>query len=257
MTALLPKLCFLADKSTSAQQAFDDLKHAYGNVSVQKADVLIVLGGDGFMLQMLHRYVGKNKPFYGMNCGTIGFLLNRFRTENLFERVAAAKKIALHPLRMTATCANGKVREAFAFNEVSLLRQSRQAADICICVDGIKKMPRLICDGILVSTPAGSTAYNSSVHGPILPLTANVLALTPVSAFRPRRWRGALLPSGAKVSLEILQNEKRPVSAVADFTEIRNVTRVDVEQESSLSPLLMFDEDYSLEDRILNEQFAG
>ena len=180
----------------------------------------------------------------------------RFKTEDLFSRISNAKKIALHPLKMTAVCANGKIKKALAFNEVSLLRQSRQAADIRISVDGIEKMPKLVCDGILVSTPAGSTAYNYSVHGPILPLTANVLALTPISAFRPRRWHGALLPAQAKVTLKILQNAKRPVSAVADFTQIRNVETVDVEQEASVSPMLMFDADYSLEDRILNEQFT-
>ena len=249
------KLCFLADKTDAAKKAFDVLSEKYGNAPLAGADAAVVLGGDGFMLQMLHKHIYKNKPFYGMNCGTVGFLLNRFGTENLYERVANAKPIALKPLKMTVTGVNAQVCEGLAFNEVSLLRQSRQAAELRISVDGIQKMARLVCDGALVSTPAGSTAYNFSVHGPILPLTSNVLALTPVSAFRPRRWHGALLPENAEVTFDILDSAKRPVSAVADFTEIRNVAKVVVRQENKLSLMLLFDADYSLEDRVLNEQF--
>lgn len=248
-------VCFLADKTDFATQAFNILKKRYGQTSMTKADVVVVLGGDGFMLQKLHDKTLAGKPFYGMNCGTIGFLLNRFSTDDLFERIETAKPIALKPLKMTAVCANGKAHEGLAFNEVSLLRRTRQAAEIQISVDGMTKLPKLVCDGVLVSTPAGSTAYNSSVHGPILPLTSNVLALTPVSAFRPRRWHGALLPESAEVRFDVLEAQKRPVSAVADFTEIKNVHAVTVRQEKNVSVNLLFDADYSLEDRVLNEQF--
>ena len=249
------KLCFWADDTPPASKALAFLTGRYGNTAFSKADVAVVLGGDGFMLQMLHKCIRYGKALYGMNCGTVGFLLNRFSVDDLPARVMNAEPIALHPLKMTAQCASGKIREGLAFNEVSLLRQSRQAAELQISVDGMTKLARLVCDGALVSTPAGSTAYNFSVHGPILPLTSNVLALTPVSAFRPRRWHGALLPETAEVTFDILDGAKRPVSAVADFTEIRNVRKVSVRQARDVSMMLLFDADYSLEDRVLNEQF--
>ncbi|MGN0904136.1 MAG: NAD kinase [Alphaproteobacteria bacterium] len=251
----ITKICFLADETESAQKALNRLQARYGKAPCRRADAIVVLGGDGFMLQTLHRYIGKGVPFYGMNRGTVGFLMNQYREDNLPERIRAAMHVTLYPLTMDATAANGKTKRALALNEVSLLRQSRQTADIRISIDGQEKLANLICDGVIVSTPAGSTAYNLSAHGPILPLTANVLALTPISAFRPRRWHGAILPSHAEVVLDILQNEKRPVSAVADFTEIRNVIRVAVREDRTIGLNLLFDPEYNLTDRVLNEQF--
>jgi NAD+ kinase len=218
--------------------------------------MVVALGGDGFMLETLHRFLRRGLPVYGMNRGSVGFLMNDYREDDLPARLAAAQTAIVHPLRMVALRDNAPAVEALAINEVSLLRESRQAAKIRILVDGKARLPELICDGILVSTPAGSTAYNLSAHGPIVPLSANLLPLTPISAFRPRRWRGALLPSDATVVFDILEPEKRPVAAVADYTEVRDVTRVEVREARDVSLTLMFDPDHGLSERIIAEQFT-
>ncbi len=215
----------------------------------------MALGGDGFMLQTLHAFLDTGKPIYGMNLGSIGFLMNEYRDADLEERLAVAERAVIHPLRMRAHC-GGKEREALAFNEVSLLRQTRQAGKIRILVDEKVRIAELICDGVLVSTPAGSTAYNLSAHGPILPIDAALLALTPISAFRPRRWRGALLSHRARVRFEVLEAAKRPVSAVADDLEVRDVTAVDVQEDRSIKMTMLFDAGHSLDERILAEQFV-
>ena len=252
----MKQICFLADKTDIAQKSLTRLCEMYGNCPVSKADVLVALGGDGFMLQTLHKHIGKGIPFYGMNCGSVGFLMNRYREAGLPERLEKAGEITLHPLVMDAVAVNGRKKKALAFNEVSLLRQTHQTADISISVDGIRRLPDLICDGVLVSTPAGSTAYNFSARGPILPLASNVLALTPISPFRPRRWQGAILPRHACVSFDVRQSEKRPVSAVADFNELRNVAKVTVYEDSNIGQKLLFDPERNLEERVLDEQFS-
>jgi NAD+ kinase len=208
------------------------------------------------MLETQHRLLGRNLPIYGMNCGSVGFLMNDYREDSLPQRLADAQAAVLHPLRMRATDAHGAVQEALAINEVSLLRETRQAAKIRILVDGKERLPEVICDGVLVATPAGSTAYNLSAHGPIVPLGANLLPLTPISAFRPRRWRGALLPADAEVVFEILEAAKRPVAAVADYTEVRDVRRVEVREDRSVTLTLLFDPDHGLHERIIAEQFT-
>ena len=230
------------------------MRALHDDAGPDKADIIIALGGDGFMLQTLHSFLSKDKPIYGMNLGSVGFLMNEYRQDDLLTRLAEAERAVVHPLRMHAHTANGIV-EALAFNEVSLLRETRQAAKIRITVDGRARIAELICDGVLVSTPAGSTAYNLSAHGPILPIDAALLALTPISAFRPRRWRGALLPHRAKVSFEILENRKRPVSAVADDFEVRQVTRVDIAEDRAIAMTMLYDAGHSLDERILAEQF--
>lgn len=251
------RIHFAASDTAEAQAAFNTLKGAHGQSDIESCDVIVVLGGDGTMLETIHRTRESGKPVYGMNRGSVGFLLNPYRPENLVERIKAAHSVTLYPLRMIARGRDGKTHEAVAFNEVSLLRQSRQAAKIGIALDGIERLPELVCDGILVSTPAGSTAYNLSAHGPIVPLSANILAMTPISAFRPRRWRGALLPGQARIRFEILENEKRPVSATADYTEIRDVMQVDIVQDMSAAITLLNDPDHNLEERVLKEQFEG
>jgi NAD+ kinase len=228
----------------------------YGSAAEEEADMVVALGGDGFMLETLHRFLRRGLPVYGMNRGSVGFLMNDYREDDLPARLAAAQTAIVHPLRMVALRDNAPTVEALAINEVSLLRESRQAAKIRILVDGKARLPELICDGILVSTPAGSTAYNLSAHGPIVPLSANLLPLTPISAFRPRRWRGALLPSDATVVFDILEPDKRPVAAVADYTEVRDVTRVEVREARDVSLTLMFDPDHGLSERIIAEQFT-
>jgi NAD+ kinase len=207
------------------------------------------------MLEALHETGSKDIPVYGMNRGSLGFLLNPYKPDDLVHRLEKAQRVTIHPLRMSATDHDGKTYESIAFNEVSLLRQVRQAAKIAIRIDGVERLDELICDGIMVATPAGSTAYNLSAHGPIIPLSANVLALTPISAFRPRRWRGALLPCSAQIEFDILEGDKRPVSATADDFEVRNVRKVSIQQADNVSKTVMFDPDYSLEERILKEQF--
>src|SRR5258705_5682216 len=235
-----------------AQEALAELRERYGEAGPEHADIVVALGGDGFMLQTLHAFTGKGKPIYGMNRGTVGFLMNEYHQGDLLERLTAAERAVIHPLRMTAHSASGAV-EARAFNEVSLLRETRQAAKIRITVDGKPRIQELICDGVLVSTPVGSTAYNLSAHGPILPIDADLLALTPISAFRPRRWRGALLPHRAKVRLEVLESSKRPVAAVADHDEARDVRRVEVLSDKTISMRMLFDPGHSLEQRVLSE----
>ena len=250
------KIAIAASDSEEAQSARERLEGLYGAVAPAHADVIVALGGDGFMLETLHRHLDRALPIYGMNCGTVGFLMNQYDETDLPARLAAAQKATLHPLRMKAEGRNGEVTDALAINEVSLIRQSRQAAKIAISLDSVERLPELICDGVLLSTPAGSTAYNLSAHGPIVPIGAPLLALTPISAFRPRRWRGALLPNRTKVVFTVLESDKRPVSATADFTEIRNVSRVEVREDNSLDLTLLFDPEHNLEERIIKEQFV-
>jgi NAD+ kinase len=249
------RLHFFASDAPDAQAALAQMRARYEDAGAQDCDVIVALGGDGFMLQTLHRFLDTDKPIYGMNLGSVGFLMNEFREDDLQERLTAAESARIHPLKMLATSADGTV-EARAFNEVSLLRQTRQAAKLRILVDGKVRTPELICDGVLVATPAGSTAYNLSAHGPILPIDADLLALTPISAFRPRRWRGALLSHRARVRFEILEAAKRPVSAVADDFEVRRVTSVDIAEDRSVAKTMLFDAGHSLDERILAEQFV-
>jgi len=250
------KLCFAAASTPAATEARAGLIARYGDHALKDADVLIALGGDGLMLECLHRVLGTSVPVYGMNRGSIGFMMNEYTEVDLADRVARAHSSQLHPLRMHAITASGVVEEAMALNEVSLLRQGRQAAKIRISVDQTIRMEELICDGVLIATPAGSTAYNLSAHGPIVPLSANLLPLTPISAFRPRRWRGALLPATVDVLFEVLEADKRPVAAVADFTEVRNVVSVGVSEDRSISATVLFDPDRALSERIIAEQFT-
>ena len=251
-------IAFAASVTRPAQEARERLAARYGDCAVEEADVIVALGGDGFLLETLHRLLdsGRTMPVYGMNCGSVGFLMNPFVEEDLPERLGRAQAATLHPLRMHAVTRGGAVEEALAFNEVSLLRQIRQAAKVRITVDGRVRLEELACDGVLVSTPAGSTAYNLSAHGPILPLSANLLALTPISPFRPRRWRGALLPSSAEVVFEVLEPDKRPVAAVADFTEVRDVALVAVSEDRGVATQILFDPDQELSERIIAEQFT-
>jgi len=250
------RISFLAAPTDLAQETRARLVARHGGCPPEKATAIVALGGDGFMLETLHRMLGRDVPVYGMNCGSVGFLMNAFNEEDLPQRIARAKPAVLHPLRMRAVDAHGAVTEALAFNDVSLLRQMRQGAKIRISIDGRVRLPELMCDGVLVSTPAGSTAYNLSAHGPIVPLQANLLPLTPISAFRPRRWRGALLPSSAEVLFEVLEHEKRPVAAVADFTEVRDVVSVSVKLDRTIRATILFDPDQNLSERILAEQFT-
>jgi NAD+ kinase len=250
------KLAFIAAHTPGAEAAKAGLVAIYGDVPLAGADVLVALGGDGLMLECLHRVLGTEMPVYGMNCGSVGFMMNEFHEENLPKRISRAMCSVLHPLRMHAITASGVVEEAMALNEVSLLRQGRQAAKIRISVDHTERLQELICDGVLISTPAGSTAYNLSAHGPIIPLSANLLPLTPISAFRPRRWRGALLPATVDVLFEVLEADKRPVAAVADFTEVRDVVSVAVSEDKSIGVKVLFDPDRALSERIITEQFT-
>jgi len=253
---LTGRVAFHAAATVEATSAQARLADRYGDCPVEDAAVIVALGGDGAMLETQHRFLGRNLPVYGMNRGSVGFLMNPYREDALHERLRAAQAASLQPLRMRATRADGTVEEALAINEVSLLRETRQAAKIRIIVDGKIRLPELICDGILVSTPAGSTAYNLSAHGPIIPLGTNLLAMTPISAFRPRRWRGALLPGNASVAFEILEIEKRPVAAVADYTEVRDIRRVEICETTSHRLTMLFDPDQGLPERILAEQFT-
>jgi NAD+ kinase len=249
----MPSLHFTA--APDAAEALAEMRARHDDAGPDKAEIIVALGGDGFMLQTLHSYVGKGKLIYGMNLGSVGFLMNEYRQDDLLTRLTAAERAVVHPLRMQAHTAKG-MTEALAFNEVSLLRETRQAAKIRITVDERPRISELICDGVLVSTPAGSTAYNLSAHGPILPIDAALLALTPISAFRPRRWRGAILPHGARVGFEILENRKRPVSAVADDFEVREVIRVDVAEDRAIAMTMLYDAGHNLDERILAEQFS-
>lgn len=249
------KLAFLATDTEDAQEALENLVSIYGNCEPQKSTAIIALGGDGFMLQTQHEYMNSTLPIYGMNKGTVGFLMNEYKPDNLKQRVTRALKSKIRPLAMRATDMDGNIHESIAINEVSLLRQSYQAASLSITTDGKERLQALVCDGVLVATPAGSTAYNLSAHGPILPLGAPLLALTPVSPFRPRRWRGALLPNTVEVVIKVNDPKKRPVNAVADHTEIKSVTEVSIKLDTENSGLILFDPDHSWDDRILAEQF--
>ena len=249
------KIAFLASDSEIAQEALVKLGAAYGAVPLDEAGVIVALGGDGFMLNTLHGTQARNLPVYGMNCGTIGFLMNEYAEEGLIERLEAAAEEVINPLAMRAVTTDGRVHEALAINEVSLLRAGPQAAKLKITIDGKVRMEELVCDGALVSTPAGSTAYNYSAHGPILPIGADLLALTPISAFRPRRWKGALLSHDAIVRFEALSSDIRPVSAVADNLEVRNAVSVEARENRDISMTLLFDRGQSLDERILREQF--
>ena len=254
---LLPgQISFVAAPTALANDSRERLVALYGDCPMMAAPVVVALGGDGFMLETLHKLLGRSTPVYGMNCGSVGFLMNTFSEDDLPKRLAAAQEAVLYPLRMHAVTTSGVVEEALAFNEVSLLRELRQASKIRITVDGRIRLPELICDGVLLSTPAGSTAYNLSAHGPIVPLSANLLPLTPISAFRPRRWRGALLPSTAEVLFEVLESDKRPTAAVADFTEVRDVISVAVSEDREIHATVLFDPDQGLSERIIAEQFT-
>ncbi|MBI1365223.1 MAG: NAD kinase [Alphaproteobacteria bacterium] len=248
-------LSFHASARPKAQATAEEFKKRYGDAPPEEADVLVAIGGDGFMLETLRIAMKTGKPVYGVNCGTVGFLMNAFDLDGLDKRIEEAESATIHPLAMTATRIDGGVESALAINEISLFRQTRQSARVRISVNGKVRMESLICDGVLLATPAGSTAYNLSAHGPILPIDAHLLALTPISAFRPRRWRGALLPCDAVVGFEALEPELRPVSAVADNIEVRNVRAVEAREDASISMTLLFDKGQSLEERILREQF--
>ena len=250
------RLHFTASDAPQAQAAWAELVERYGQHPAERADAVVALGGDGFMLHTLHDTLSLAAPVYGMNCGTIGFLMNDYGAEGLRERLSAAERYVIHPLKMRATTAHGLTTEALAINEVSLIRQTYQASRLRISVDGKERMPLLICDGVIVATPAGSTAYNLSAHGPILPIEAEMMALTPVAAFRPRRWRGAILPRTARVEIEALEAEKRPVLAVADSAEVRRVAKVEVAFAFDVEIALMFDDGHGLSERMLREQFA-
>jgi len=249
-------IAFVAASTDSSRHCLHRLSERYGSVQFEEARIVVCLGGDGFMLETMHRLLGRNVPVYGMNCGSVGFLMNPYQEDGLLERLSVAQGTELHPLRMTATTCSGETVEALALNDVFLFRQTRQAAKIRIAVDERSRMEELICDGVLVATPAGSTAYNLSAHGPIVPLSARLLPLTPISAFRPRRWRGALLPSDAHVRFGILEHDKRPVAAVADFTEVRDVIDVHIREDRSISTAILFDPDRNLSERIIAEQFT-
>ena len=248
-------IAIAAADGAEAQEALQSLSRRYETVAPEEADIIVALGGDGFMLESLHRCLERGQPIYGMNRGSIGFLMNAFEEDGLLERLAKAEPVKVHPLCMTATDTGGTEHRALAINEVSLLRQTRLAAKLRIEVDGVERMPELVCDGALVATPAGSTAYNVSAHGPIIPMGAGLLALTPISAFRPRRWRGALLGEKSVVSFEVIDPETRAVSATADFTEVRDVVRVVVRQDNETAVTLLFDPEHDLEERIVKEQF--
>lgn len=252
----IEKIACVASRSPKAQKGLAQLSKKIPLVDVCEADAIISLGGDGFLLQTMHENLHCGLPIYGMNRGTIGFLLNSYSVDNVLERLNNAVPHILHPLQMTATTVSGHTLTALAFNEVSLLRYSQQSAHIRVSINGQERLDNLVCDGIMVATPAGSTAYNLSARGPILPLCSNVLALTPVSPFRPRRWNGALLPHTATVEFEINSPEKRPVGASADSFEVREVARVKVEEVTDQGATILFDPDHSLEERIFSEQFV-
>ena len=252
-----PRIAFLASPADDAQDALGALTASHGQAPPDDADVLVALGGDGFMLQTLHRHGGLGKPVYGMKLGTIGFLMNQHRIDGLLERLQTAEPAVLKPLEMIALTESGASVDSLAYNEVSLLRQTRQAAHIAIELNGEQRLDELICDGVMAATPAGSTAYNFSAGGPILPLGSNVMALTPIAPFRPRRWRGAVLKAGTEVRFRVLDPYKRPVSATADSHEVRDVVEVTIRESSDRTVTLLFDPEHNLEERILSEQFVS
>jgi NAD+ kinase len=253
------KIHFAAADYPLAEQALSELTTRYGQTLIDQAQFVVALGGDGFLLKTLHQQLQRQLqpplPVYGMNRGSVGFLMNPYLPDNLPDRLSRAQGVVLHPLRMNTLDTAGDSQTALAFNEVSLFRQTYQASKLKIMIDGVERLSELICDGVLISTPAGSTAYNLSAHGPIIPLDANILALTPISAFRPRRWRGALLPHRSVVTIDVLDGKKRPTSAVADDTEIRDIQSVQIREDRSVSIRVLFDPDHGLAERILQEQF--
>ncbi len=249
------KFHFVSSQAPEAIKAAQKLKHLFGQAQREDADVIVALGGDGLMLETVHTVLESGQAIFGMNRGSVGFLMNEFETGDLSERISAATETVIHPLKMTVTDKKGTSHSALAFNEVSMLRQQHQAAKLRISIDGQVRLGELVCDGMIVATPAGSTAYNLSAHGPILPIDSPLLALTPISPFRPRRWRGAILSHEAEVEIEILEADKRPVSAVADQTEFRDVVKVVVSEDEKRSARLLFDDGHSLAERVLNEQF--
>jgi NAD+ kinase len=251
-----PRIAFVASPMAEAQEAHARLAKQYGNTKADDADVIVALGGDGLMLQTLHRFMTSGKPIYGMHRGTVGFLMNDFRADALAERLAAAETTLIHPLLMRVRDALGDRHEAYAINEVALFRQTHQAAHLRILIDGKERLAELASDGVMVATPAGSTAYNLSAQGPIIPIDAPLLALTPISPFRPRRWRGALLPDTATVVIEVLEADKRPVAAVADHDEVRAVASVEIVMDRKIAIPMLFDPGHSLDERILREQFG-
>ena len=253
----LMKIAIVASRSKKSQESYEQLKKMYSQhiVTERQADVIIALGGDGFMLSTLHQFIDCDKPVYGMRRGTVGFLMNRFNSDDLIERLNQSQLTTLHPLKMLATTTLGQHFESLAINEVSLIRQTRQSSRIGISINGQDKIQQLVGDGIMLATPAGSTAYNLSAHGPVLPLGSDILALTPISPFRPRRWKGAIIPSDAHIKFSVQDCDKRPVSATADNFEVRDVDFVEVFEDRSVSLKLLFDPEHRLEDRIINEQF--
>lgn len=252
----MQKICVLGSRSPVAQESVAVLRERFGHVDPEQADVIVALGGDGFMLQTLHAFMDLGKPVYGMNRGSVGFLMNDYEEDALLERLENARIARANPLRMVATDAMERKHTALAINEVALFRQTHQAAKIQIVVDGVIMMEELICDGIMAATPAGSTAYNLSANGPILPIRSKLMALTPISAFRPRRWRGALLPLETALEFRILEQQKRPVSATADHLEVRDVQAVSVEAAADIELQLLYNPGHGLEERLLREQFT-
>lgn len=251
------KIHFYASRKPRAQKALEELKSTYGQSDLDKAEVIVVLGGDGTMLRGMHKFRNETLPLYGMNLGTLGFLLNSYMLDNLPERITKANQFKIHPLRMHATTVKGEIHDELAYNEVSILRETHNSAKIKISVNDKTRIDELVCDGVLLSTPVGSTAYNLSAGGPIVPLRANVLPLTPISAFRPRRWPGALINNDSVVTFDILKCIERPVSATADAKEIRNVKSVEIRQAADITRTILYDPDNPLEERIFSEQFAS
>lgn len=249
------KIAFFASPAEAAQNAKFDLEEVYRPVPLSKAEVIVALGGDGLMLHGLHQVMDRDVAIYGMNLGTVGFLMNDFVEADLFTRLANAQSVDIHPLKMNVTDSENKTHSALAFNEVSLLRASFQAAKIEVKIDNHIRLDELICDGLLVATPMGSTAYNFSAHGPILPLDAPLLALTPISPFRPRRWRGAILPNHAEINLKVMNPAHRPINAVADYVEFKNVTDVSIKEDRTHKATMLFDPGHALDERLLAEQF--
>ena len=249
------KIAFVTANSIEAQHAYEELSNRYDTVSLDEADVIVALGGDGMILQSLHQSINKKCSVFGMHCGSLGFLTNRYHVHHLHNRIKNARQTILHPLKMEAENIYGHHHTSLAINEISLLRQTAQAAKLRISVDNTERMAELVCDGVLIATPAGSTAYNLSAHGPILPIDSALLALTPISAFRPRRWRGALLPNTSQISIECLESKKRPISVVADNNEFRDILKVRIAQDNTCELNILFDADHSLDERIIAEQF--
>jgi len=257
LTASQLRIACVHSGSDLALIHFNELSAAHSFVSAEESDVILALGGDGLMLHALHTHMHLNKPIYGMHCGTIGFLMNEYSKDNLAERILSSDSFVLHPVAMKATTTGGKLEEALAFNEVALIRGSAQSANIRVSIDGVVRLEKYMGDGLIVSTAAGSTAYNLSAHGPIIPLDSNLLALTPVSPFRPRRWKGALLPHTTVITIENLDPKKRPLLTTADSKDIYNVVSVTVREDQSHSVQMLFDKDHSLEERIIKEQFTA